>query len=467
MDLTLLTAAPLLLLLAGACVVLWTTRSHRDPTSLLTIFIALLFVLQAKIVVGPMGAIGSPALIFGLGLAVIWAMAKAIPASGIERGFQPVRIGLLVYAGVMLLSYANGQLRPLSELEESGSSRALLYLLCLLGVGLLVADGVQSRERLDTLLRRLVFAGGFLAVIGVVQFLFSYDLAPHFRPPGLSLNSDIVGIGTRSDFNRPWGTSQHAIEFSVVLGALLPLAVHYAMTATTLKQRIVHWALVGLMAAGMAMSVSRSGVVAAGVGLTFLSLGWSWRQRLNAAAYATAFTAFMWAAVPGLVGTIHSLFIGTGNDPSIVARRERVPIVMDLVAEHPWLGHGFGTFNVEEYLLVDNELFVTAIATGWIGLTAFLGVIALAVLLALGVRRYTTDPSTKHLGWAIAASLLGLAVCTYTFDAFFYRQFTGVLFLLIGAAGALWRLQRASSADPVLIGSASGRTALPSGRTAQ
>lgn len=445
MDATLLATAPLVLLLIGSLAHLWITRSHRDPVSLVTVFIALLFVLNARMVVGPMGAAGSPALLLGIGLAALWVTAKVTPGTGIDRGVQPVRTALFVYAGIMLLSYANAQLRPLTDLEASGSTRALIYLTCLLGVALLVADGVQSRERLDTLLRRLLLAAGLLAAIGALQFLIGFDLAPLLRPPGLSLNGNLVGIGTRAGFNRPWGTSQHAIEFGVVLGALLPLAIHYGMRATTKAQQALQWGLVLLMGAGVAMSLSRSGLVAAGIGLTVLALSWSWRQRLNAAAALTAFTALLWAVIPGLVDTLHNLFLDLGTDPSIMARRQRVPVVFDLIAEHPWLGHGFGTFSVDEYLLVDNEVYVSAISTGWLGVAAFIGLIAFAAMIALDVRRSTPDRPTRHLGHAIAGGLLGLLVCLYTFDAFHYRQFTGVLFLLIGAAGALWRLERTSS----------------------
>ena len=43
-------------------------------------------------------------------------------------------------------------------------------------------------------------------------------------------------------------------------------------------------------------------------------------------------------------------------------------------------------------------------------------------------------------GTALAATILGLFISSYTFDAFFYRILTGVLYLSIGLVGAMYRI---------------------------
>ncbi len=57
-------------------------------------------------------------------------------------------------------------------------------------------------------------------------------------------------------------------------------------------------------------------------------------------------------------------------------------------------------------------------------------------------------PRTAHLGYAIAAGILGLTVSLFTFDALFYSVFRSTLFLLLGMAGALWRLTRGDEVAP-------------------
>lgn len=441
-DPLILPAALLALLAAGSVVGLWVRYSRRDPVAFLTVFLVLVFVLPSVLVFAPMGAVGSPALLAGIGLAAVWLTAKMTPDSGLDRSWSPMRVALFLYAGIMLLSYAAGHLRPLTELEESGSARQVILLVSLLGVALLSLDGLHSRDRLDTLLKRLLLVASVMAAIGVAQFLTGWDATKYVRLPGLVANQAVVGVGERSIFNRPWGTAGHPIEFGVVLGALLPIALHYAFAARRGTQQALYWGIVLLMGAGVAMSVSRSGVVALAVAMTVLAFAWAPRRLVNMGVGAVGFTAVLWAAVPGLIGTIRGMFMNAEIDPSVMARKERVPIVMDYIAEHPWLGHGFGTFSVEEYLLVDNELFVTAISTGLVGLAAFLGLILAGVVIGLLVRMVSEDAGTQHLGQALAASLAGLLVCLYTFDAFHYRIFTAVLFLLLGVVGALWRLER-------------------------
>lgn len=438
------------LLAACSAVGLWVRYSRRDPVALLTVFLVLVFVLPSTLVFAPMGAVGSPALLAGLGLAGLWLTAKVTPDSGLDRGVQPMRVAVFVYAGIMLLSYAVGQLRPLTELEQSGSTRQVILLVSLLGIGLLTLDGLHSRERLDALLRRVLLVASVMAAIGVVQFLTGFDPTRYLRLPGLVQNHVEAGVGARSLFNRPWGTAGHPIEFGVVLGALLPLALHYAFAAPAGWRKWLQWGIAALMAAGVAMSVSRSGVVALVVSVGVLAFVWRPRRLLNMGVAAVGFTAVMWAGVPGLIGTIRGMFANAEHDPSVMARKERVPIVFDYISEHPWLGHGFGTFSVEEYLLVDNEIFVTAISTGLVGLAAFVGLIVTGMALGLLVRMVAGDDETRHLGQAIAGSLAGLLVCLYTFDAFHYRIFTAVLFLLLGAAGVLWRLERPVSVRTAL-----------------
>ena len=46
----------------------------------------------------------------------------------------------------------------------------------------------------------------------------------------------------------------------------------------------------------------------------------------------------------------------------------------------------------------------------------------------------------RHLGLAFAAGLIGLSLSYATFDALGFRQAAGMTFLLLGLAGASWRL---------------------------
>ena len=64
------------------------------------------------------------------------------------------------------------------------------------------------------------------------------------------------------------------------------------------------------------------------------------------------------------------------------------------------------------------------------------------IFAARGARRLSTDERTRDLGQALAASIVVPATALFTFDAFSFPLFTGVMFLLLGACGTLWRLER-------------------------
>ncbi len=410
-----------------------------DVVAYLTIWLVLLFGINARQVVGPLGAIGSPALLVAVPALLLWAGGWILPASGLDRRPHPLRPVLLLYLWTLLASFVVAYGRPLSELEASGALRALVSSLGLVGVALLVADGVGSLRRLETLLRRVVVGVTFVAVLGLLQFVTGRPLQPTM--PGLSWNSELLAVVERSIFGRPSATTMHPIEFSVVTAAALPLAVHFALYSRRLATRRNMAVLTALLVVAVPLSISRSGLVALGAAMLVASFAWSWRRRLQAALLSVIAVPVLWLGIPGLVGTLIGLFTGTEDDPSIQARLDRGPSVMALIRQRPWLGLGNGTWSVEEYFLVDNELWVTTLEMGILGAILTALVFVTGVVAGILIKHLPgVDERTGHLAHAVAASIVGITVSFLTFDAFHYRIVTGMLFVLIGAVGALWRL---------------------------
>jgi len=448
------------------------TPAHRlagrfDVTAYLTLWLILLYGLSARQVVPGFGAIGSPAMLLVLPASLIWVSGWLLPDSGLLRGRNPMRAALLVYFGYQLLSFAVAFSRPLTQLETTGAMRALLTATAMTGVGLLVTDGIPTVSRLTTLLRRVVYAVTFVSVFGIAQFFTRQTF--QFLTPGLVWNSPPVGLAMRGEFARPAATTLHSIELSVITAALLPLAIHFALYGRTAHQRRNAACAGGLIALAVPLSVSRSGVVSLAVALLVLFAGWRGRRLLNGVLSVVIAVPVLWATIPGIVGTFIGLFTGTDDDLSIQARINRVPRIMAMIRERPWLGLGNGTWNLEDYFLIDNEVYVTTLDMGIVGMaltTLFLGG---AVVLALAVRGLPgVDEPTRHLSLAIGASISGLSISLLTFDAFHYRILTGTLFLLIGAAGALWQMHRGSDhVSNLLHAHAPGRHDAPGSEAAR
>ena len=422
-----------------------TTRQGHgfDAVALLTVWIVLLVGISARQGVPGFGAIGSPATLLALTTFGLWAAGWVLPTSGLRQDPHPMRPALLLLLGYQVSSYAVATSRSLTALESTGSMRALLLAVAMAGIGLLVADGVQDLARLKVLLRRLVGGITVVATIGIVQFFTRLPL--QFRLPGLQWNSEAFGIGQRSIFGRPAATTLHPIEFSVVTAALLPLAIHFALHGRTVHQRRNAAGCAALIALAVPMSISRSGILSLVVGLAVLAIGWDWRLRLKALLVGVAAVPVLWAAIPGLVGTLIGLFTDTDNDPSIQARIDRRPRIMELIRQRPVAGLGHGTWSIEDWFLIDNQLYVTTLEMGLLGMALVILVLLLGAGCALLVGKLPgIGAEDAHLGQAIAASIIALSVSITTFDAFHYRILTGSLFVLLGAAGALWRLHDAS-----------------------
>lgn len=424
-----------------------TTSLWRDPAALLVVYVMLLVVLPARLLFGPLGAVGRPALLVGLVGGYWWLSSRLIPSLGTgDHSRQPAYWVIFPYASFAVVGYAVAHSRALSALGNSSSNRALITLASLCGIALLTADGITTRQRLNLVLGSVVAAGSVMAAIGIIQFTTGWDPVPLIRVPGLRYDPRFLNIPTRSLFNRPYGTSLHPIEYGVVSAAILPVAIHFGLYGSTRRSRSWAWLSTVLFALAVPMSLSRAGIVAMFIAMVFLASGWTWIQRLTFIAYGAAFTVLMSVTIPGLLGTLRGLFTNADTDPSIISRRERVSQVLDLISERPWLGRGHGTYSPEDYFLLDNQYYQTAIEGGVVGvvvviLTLFVG----GICIARGARLRARTEASHHLGQALAAPIAGFAVATYTFDAFFYPAFTGTLFLLIGAAAALWRIEEADA----------------------
>ncbi|MEE8603043.1 O-antigen ligase family protein [Euzebya tangerina] len=435
----------LLLAVAGVGLVglfLASQMSRRDPVAVLTVYLGFLYVLPARLVVGPLSDIGTPAVMLALVCALWWFLSRINPALALPQEPQPLRWLMGAYVWFCGVSLCFAWLRHLSDVEANSSLRSFAALIAGSGVAMLIAEGVRERDRLDTFTRRLTAVGALMALIGVIQFTTGFDPVQFIRVPGLTLKSELFGVGSRSIFNRPFGTALHPIEYGVVCVGLIPIALHHAFYGPSRRVRRLATTAVLLLGAGGAMSLSRSAMVAAVVGLLTLSLAWSARRRLHMAVMGGVFCCAMWAVVPGLLGTIRSLILNAGSDPSITARTERFPRVVELVRESPVVGIGFGTYNQEDYFLLDNELYRTAIQNGLLGLGLTLLLLLGAAALAHRAGVLSQAAETRHLGQALASSILAITSSLATFDAFFYRILYGTLFVLMGCAGALYTIVR-------------------------
>lgn len=418
-----------------------------DAVTLTVLVAASALLIPARYTYPLMGAAGRPGVILGLGLLFWWGITRLIPSMAERRG-NPVRRGVLVFFVTLLMAYGGGVARALPGVEFRGLDRALLIFASLVGVALVITDGVDSRHRLDQLLRRTVGLGALMALIGHIQFFLGTNFAESLRLPGMSLNNEFFEVDERNSFTRVNATATHPIEFGVMMGVLLPLALHYALHAER-RRRPLAWAMVVLIGVAGPVSVSRSSVVAMGVGLAVMAVGWNARQRKLAVLIAIPGLLAMRSAVPGLLGTLRGLFSGWGEDSSITYRTNDYDRIFELVSDRFLFGRGPGTFIPSRYFVVDNQYLVSLVETGIVGFLGLVFLVASVIGACIGVRRRARDEETRHLALALVSAFAAGVVASGTYDSLApaFGIFGAVLFVLFGAAGALWRLEREAAEE--------------------
>lgn len=412
---------------------------NQDVVALLSLYLVILYAVPAHLVVGPLGGAGSPSQIAGLAGLLLWATYHLGRSAPTSTHRQPIRLALLAFLLCVGISYVVAMLRPIPADEVSTADLAILAVLSWSGILLLTADGIPSHGRLTVLIERLAIAAGLLAAFGIVQFFAGESFIDRIDIPGLTSNGVAPGAYSRDQFTRPSGTAVHPIEYGVIITTLLPFALHRALHAGgTIVSR---WLPVGLSAIVIPLSLSRSAILGALVGLVVLLPTWPQVRRNVTAASMGVIGVLMFVTVPGLLGTVVGLFTGIAGDGSAQSRTGSYQIAADFIGRAPIFGRGLGTF-LPRYRILDNQLLGILIELGTVGIVAFLGLVTTGIWTMVLVRRQVADPRTRDLAQTVIASLFVSLSGFALYDGFAFPMATGTFFLVLGIAGAIWRLER-------------------------
>jgi len=453
----LVTVGPIhaLFMAAVPAVAVATRKSVGDEVTILVTFTLLLFIVPARLVVGAIGSVGTPAMFFSLGLGALWVIGQILPDQPLNSSSTPVRRVILLFTAANLLAYTAASMRATSGLERSGADRGALTIAAAAGLTLFVVDSIRSRDRLRILLEFVVLGGSISAFIGVVQFTTGFDAAARIHLPGLqSQFSDLTFIASRSGFRRVSGTALHAIEFSVLLVMVLPLALHFSRFGDPHRRRFHQVALL-LIGLALPMSLSRTGVVGLVVVLIMLVPTWDSGFRRKAAVRGLAFLVAVRVAFPGLLGTIRSLFTAFFVDSSVNDRRTDYGFVADFIAQRPLFGRGFFTFIPKIYDFIDNQFLLSFVETGLVGLIAYIALWMTPIVTCVGlgrrarrVGRPSHEAETdRDLAYSLAAAIAVVPAASATFDFLSFSTARVLAFFFLGVAGAFWRIERSRQSE--------------------
>lgn len=410
---------------------------------MLQIFAVVLMVFPSFTVFRPIGAAAFPAGLIGMGAFVLWALWTALGRHNPLRARTPVRVAFGAVWVSTLLSYVALQFRSRTSVEIMGADRWLIFFASMTGVAFLAAECVPSLEDVRRVLRALVWGGAFVAVVAILQYFWAYDPTPALGNllPGFSFNRELGGIGWRSGVSRVPGTMIHPIELGTTAAMLLPIAV-YLLFYDTGRAPVRRLVPLVLILASVPVSVSRSATVAVAVAMGVFVVGLPAKLRMVGMAAAPLAVVLIFFALPGTISTLADYFSMGRRDPSIATRTDDYAMVEEYVRERPYLGRGGGTYLTTDLLeILDNQYLKWAIEFGLVGLVALVVFFfVVPALTAFVARARAPTEELRILNGALGAAILSAAISSATFDSLSFPVFGCVYALVVGLAGATWRL---------------------------
>ncbi|WP_374776476.1 O-antigen ligase family protein [Streptomyces sp. NBC_01310] len=422
-----------------------------DATALLSCYLALAFFIPSNLTLPGMGGVGTPANVFAL-LCLFWYLAAWLtgrlrPAAGTRLP----RVVMCLLAFSVLASYLANATRGSSHKEVLAADRGLIGLLVWVSLVVLVSAGIQDRDRLDVLLRRAVVMGAVVAAIGYYDFFTATNIADEISIPGLQSSVAQITTLDRGSFTRPRSTTAQPLEFGGMLAILLPFAVQQAFDPVRRHLSVLRrWGPVVLMGGALPLTVSRTSIIGALIVVLVMVLRWKPERRWAAIGLLLGSVACFKVIVPGLIGTITTLFGSflTNSDSSTQARTVKYSAIVPYLGERPLFGRGFGTFLPELFFFTDNQYMLTLAEMGLVGLLALLVLLFTGIHQGGAIRRLARTESDRELGQAFFASALVSLVISATFDALSFPMFAGMFFLTIAAGGSYLGFIRRAAPEP-------------------
>jgi hypothetical protein len=407
-----------------------------DAVTMLTVYLVLLLAIPSGVAVSALGSLGRPSLIWGLILLVWWAVFRLqLPSSA--RISQPVRFAFVVLLMLVLVSFAAAMLRGQPEDQESPAVTAVIRMLSWAGVLFVTVDGIRTMPDLARMARRIVLGAGLLAALGLTQFITGQSLVDFYGSvPGLTAEG---GLGERDGLIRSSGTAMHPLEYATALNAALPLVIAAALTrgfrSTHIVRSVGWWLPVLLIVLSSLVAVSRSAIIGLAVAVIAMILAMPARFRAGVIGAGAVVAAVVFALSPGLLSTTFRLFSGAAQDPSTLSRTRALERIPEFMSTSPVVGSGFGIF-LPRYYIFDNQWVLMAIEVGILGLVAFAAFFVAGIWSALQSQRSTLS-DLRLLGYALAASMLNIAILFAFFDGLSFPISGGMLVLLAGMCGCV------------------------------
>jgi len=355
---------------------------------------------------------------------------EATPVGGLALVFAVMAVGTFVVG----LGHAALTVTLIRRFAETLLSLALFYL---------VVNSVRDVGRLGRLIRWLILGATGAAALGIILY-FLPDLLTIRILSALGRLGYPTGAGVLRYIRDDPSLMQRATSTSIdpnVLGSLLNVAIAMATPQLFAKRPLLpRWMVVaclGVMGIGLGLTISRGTMVAAALAVLVVSV----------LRYRKLLPWIAAAVILALVLPWTQTYIGHFSegiqlqDLSMKMRLGEYKDAFILIGRYPWLGVGFaGAPDIDIYTAVASVYLTIAERMGLIGLAVFL---AIAVVLLVRFWRWRKAaerlPDLEPLWYGIHAAIIGGLIAglsdRYFFSLDFHHSVT-LFWLIVGLATA-------------------------------
>lgn len=384
----------------------------------------------------------SPAQLILFVLACLWLVTRAAG----QRA--PAGLGLLTAVVVVrmmctLLSYGVDSAHALTVEQRTATNQAIVTELVAGTVVIVLATLLRSRRDVELVLRALVVGATLSGLFAVIQYGTGTDIAARVRFPGLHEVTAAPAVALlREGLVRAQGSAAAPLELGAVTTVLIPVAIALFFSARHRGERSWFWAVaVVVMAGGAVVSLSRSIFIGLGVALLVMFARWPLRRSLVVLGVGAAVSVAALASGTAVVSAIVTVLTKGSNDYSLGSRSNGRSYVFAHFVDHLWLGQGPGTYDLGTQPVLDNQYLSQLIETGVLGLLLLVAVLACAFGYALRASSRGAAPDTAELATGIAGALAAVLVVDAVLDTAGFVQIFTLIWMLIGLAGAIWRVR--------------------------
>lgn len=246
-----------------------------------------------------------------------------------ERTRNPGTMIIIAYFFLLFLTYGTGLLDPKNGVIEASKTRTMLVMCAHVGgVALYVMKSVRTSRQRSIVVGCLVAGLSYACVVALFQAFSGVDLRELLVPPGFTESLEDIDFTSREGSRRVFGTSQHAIELSVlaVVGGVV-LSLHLARYAIKPLHRQLSAIACALAIVAIPTAISRSGVVALAAALLVYMFAWNLRALANAVMVGLIVVGIYRLLLPDYLQALWYSIIYAERDTSISTRTEDYAVV--------------------------------------------------------------------------------------------------------------------------------------------